>query len=293
MLLDWMIPSDLAPGDTKSLERDWSDIDLHPIRSADDPAFDIAFGALWAEFGARSEVEQPTVLSKRLRWNGDELLEGYAFRYRLVLLRSGGKLVAVRDHTAIVRSGVEGAIVHLSHNFIAPDWRRTGLAGWLRALPIQSARHCLTEQRRAPNEPITLVGEMKALDHDDPTSYARLKAYEKAGYRLIDPHKIPYLQPDFRAPDEIDLTGGPKPLSLGLIVRRVGRENERTMSGAEVLRIVEALYRVYGETFRSSDMAPVLATFPKYPAPEEVIDLLPPTTELGYDKCRESGETAE
>jgi 3-hydroxyisobutyrate dehydrogenase-like beta-hydroxyacid dehydrogenase len=43
----------------------------------------------------------------------------------------------------------------------------------------------------------------------------------------------------------------------------------------------------------SSDMAPVLATFPKYPAPEEVIDLLPPTTELGYDKCRESGETAE
>jgi hypothetical protein len=65
------------------------------------------------------------------------------------------------------------------------------------------------------------------------------------------------------------------------------------MSGAEVLRIVEGLYRVYGETFRSCDMAPVLATLPKYPAPEETIDLLPPTTELGYDKCRGSGESPE
>ncbi len=65
------------------------------------------------------------------------------------------------------------------------------------------------------------------------------------------------------------------------------------MSGAEILRIVDALYRVYGETFRPCDMAPVLATLRTYPAPDEVIDLLPPATELGYDKCRESAETAE
>jgi hypothetical protein len=280
VLQDWMIPSDLAPGDIKSLERDWSEIELFRIKSADDPGFDIAFGALWAEFGARSEVEQPTVLSKRLRWDGDKLIGGYALRYRLVLLKSRGRLAAVRDHTAIVRSGVAGSIVHLSHNFIAPEWRRTGLAGWLRALPIQSARNCLAEQRRSPEEPITLVGEMKALDRNDPASYARLKAYEKAGYLLIDPRRVPYLQPDFRAPDEIDLAGGPKPLSLGLIVRRVGQERELTVSGAETRRIVEALYRVYGETFRQRDMAPVLASLGRYPAPDDVIDLLPPSAEL-------------
>jgi hypothetical protein len=280
MLQDWMIPSDLAPGDMKSLERDWSKIELHRIQSPDDPEFDVAFGILWAEFGARSEVEQPTVLSKRLRWNGDRLIRGYALRYRLVLLKSRGRIAAVRDHTAIIRSEVEGAIVHLSHNFIAPEWRRTGLAGWLRALPIQSARNCLAAQRRSPTEPVTLVGEMKALDRDDPASYVRLRAYEKAGYLLIDPRRIPYLQPDFRAPDEIDLTGGPKPLPLGLIVRRVGRENELAISGAETLRIVEALYRVYGETFRQCDMAPVLSNLAKYPAPDEVIALLPPTTDL-------------
>jgi hypothetical protein len=280
MLRDWMIPSDLAPGDLKSLEGDWSSMELHRVHSADDPDFDLAFGALWAEFGARSEVEQPTVLSRRLRWNGDRLVEDYALRYRLVLLKSHGKLAAVRDHTAIVRGGQEEAIVHLSHNFIAPEWRRSGLAGWLRALPIQSARNCLAEQGRSSASPIILVGEMKALDPADPASYTRLKAYEKAGYLLIDPRRVRYLQPDFREPDEIDLTGGARPLSLSLIIRRVGRESELTISGAEVLRIVEAIYRVYGETSRRCDMAPALASLERYPAPDEFIDLLPPTSDL-------------
>ena len=98
-----MIPSDLAPGDTKSLERDWSDIELHAIESAEDPAFDIAFGALWAEFGANSEVEQPTVLSRRLLWNGDKLLKGALFVTAWCCLSLRARLAAVRDHTAIVR----------------------------------------------------------------------------------------------------------------------------------------------------------------------------------------------
>jgi hypothetical protein len=276
MLQDWMIPSDLAPGDLKSLERDWSDIELHRVESPDDPGFDIAFGALWAEFGAGSEVEQPTVLSRRLLWDGHKLVHGYALRYRLMLLRSRGRLAAVRDHTAIVRSGVEGAIVHLSHNFIASEWRRTGLAGWLRALPIQSARNCLIEQGHPPGSPITLVGEMKPLDHDDPAS-CRLKAYEKAGYLLMILAESPTCNPTSAA-DEIDLTG-PKASPLGLIIRRVGREDERTISGAETLSIVEALYRMYGETFRQRDMAPVLASLERYPASDESIDLLPPTTD--------------
>jgi GNAT superfamily N-acetyltransferase len=277
MLQDWMIPADLAPGDLKSLQRDWSGIEFHCIESPEDPAFDAAFGALWAEFGANSEVEQPTILSRRLLWNGDQLVEGCALRYRLTLLKFGGRFAAVRDHTAIVRERIEGAIVHLSHNLVAPEWRRTGLAGWLRALPIQTARDCLAAQQRPANSPITLVGEMKFLDRNDPSTFVRLKAYEKAGYLMIDPRRINYLQPDFRAPDEIDLGGGPKPLSLALIVRRLGREKELTISGAETLNIAEALYRMYGATFRRHDMAPLIASLQGYPAPDEVIDLLPPT----------------
>jgi hypothetical protein len=280
MLQDWMIPADLAPGDIKSLERDWSGIELQCIESPQDPGFDAAFGALWAEFGANSEVEQPMVLSKRLLWNGYQLVEGCAFRYRLMVLRSGGRLAAVRDHTAIVRDRTEGAIVHLSHNLVAPDWRRSGLAGWLRALPIQTGRQCLAARHRPVNLPITLVGEMKFLDRNDPSTFVRLKAYEKAGFLMIDPRKIRYLQPDFRAPDEIDLGGGPRPLSLALIVRRVGRENEPTISGAETLTIAEALYQMYGTTFRQRDMAPLIASLQSYPASDEVIDLLPPTANL-------------
>jgi hypothetical protein len=121
---------------------------------------------------------------------------------------------------------------------------------------------------------------MKTLDPGDPAGYARLKAYEKAGYLLIDPRRVRYLQPDFRATDEIDLTGGARPLSLSLIVRRVGRDSELAISGAEVRRIVESIYRVYAETFRRCDMAPVLATLKSYPAPDEIIDLLPPTSDL-------------
>ncbi len=279
-LQNWMLPADLSPGDVRSLQRDWSGITLQSIESADDPAFDAAFGALWAEFGANSEVEQPTVLSRRLLWDGNHQVNGCALRYRLILVTSGGKFAAVRDHTAIVREGIEGAIVHLSHNLVAPEWRRTGLAGWLRALPIQSARECLAAQQRPTDSPITLVGEMKFLDDNDSTTFVRLKAYEKAGYLMIDPRRVKYLQPDFRAPEQIDLSGGPRPLSLALIVRRVGREKESTISGAEILGIADALYRMYAVTFRPRDMAPLIESLRTYPGRDEVIDLLPPATDL-------------
>ena len=97
---------------------------------------------------------------------------------------------------------------------------------------------------------------------------------------MIDPRRVGYLQPDFRTPDEIDLSGGPRPLSLALVVRRVGKEKERTLSGAEALDIAQALYRMYGASFRQRDMAPLEASLQNYPARDELVDLLPPTTNL-------------
>jgi hypothetical protein len=280
MLQDWMIPGDLAPGDAKSLQRNWAGLQARCIESPDDSGFDAAFGALWAEFGANAEIEQPTVIARRLTWNGDKLSGGWSLRYRLMLFRMHGKFAAVRDHTAIVGEPVRGAIVHLSHSLVAREWRRTGLAGWLRALPITTARECLAAQKLSLQTPITLVGEMKFLDRNVPSTFGRLKAYESAGYLMVDPRRIAYLQPDFRASEEIDLCGGPRPVPLALIVRRVGRETELTISGAEVRGIAEALYRIYAETFRRRDMASLIERLKDYPAPDEVIDLLPPTTAL-------------
>ena len=276
-LQPWMIPSDLAPGDAKSLARDWSDVELHRIESSDDPHFDTAFGALWSQFGAIGEVEQAEVLALRMLWDPAKITDGCSLRYRLMLVTSGGNFAAVRDHTAIVLEDEPGAIVHLSHNLVAPEWRRSGLAGWLRALPVTTARNVLTAQNRPADSPITLVGEMEHPSVADPATQVRLAAYEKAGCKKIDPSRVGYLQPDFRAHHEIDLDGGPRPIPLCLIVRRVGRENEDWITGAEVRRIARSLYKMYASGFRAKDMEFVRASLENYPAPDEKIALLAPT----------------
>lgn len=274
-LQDWMIPSDLAPGDHRSLERDWHDVELHRVGGTTDPLFEMAFGALWAEFGAIGEMEEATVLAGRMLWNPEQRIHGTAMRYRMMLVTSGGQFAAVRDHTAIVAEDEPGVVVHLSHNLVAPDWRRSGLAGWMRALPITTARHVLEAQGRAPDSPITLVGEMEHANK--PGSLTRLQAYEKAGYKKIDPARVNYLQPDFRAAAEIDRSGGPQPIPLSLIVRRVGREGEDTIFGDEIRRIVNALYRMYAVGFRDRDMLAVQSSLASYPADQEAVRLLPPT----------------
>ncbi|MFA7234751.1 MAG: hypothetical protein WC076_11645 [Terrimicrobiaceae bacterium] len=272
-----MIPSDLAPGDAKSLQRDWSDLELHRIESIGDPRFDAAFGALWSEFGAIGEIEQAEILGLRMLWDPSQIIDGCSMRYRMMLVTADDRFAAVRDHTAIVLEDEPGAVVHLSHNLVAPEWRRTGLAGWLRALPITTARSVLSAQKRPVDAPITLVGEMEHPDASDPATHVRLAAYEKAGCKKIDPGRVGYLQPDFRAHHEIDAGGGPQPIPLCLIIRKVGRENEDYVSGEEVRRIARSLYKMYGMGFRKKDMEIVHASLESYPAPEEKIPLIPPT----------------
>ncbi len=274
-----MIPADLAPGDAKSLARDWRDIELHCVESGEDPFFDIAYGALWAQFGAAHEVEDASVLSRRLCWNGRDLINGQALLYRLFVLMADGQFAAVRDHTVMIDPETEGALVHLSHNLITPIWRRTGLAGWLRALPLQTAREALALHGRSPESPITLVAEMEPLDTDDPQTYARLAAYERAGYLLVDPSRVSYLQPDFRPARVIDAEGGPRPLSMVLLVRLIGRENERRITGGEIRQIVNSLYRMFAATFRASDMAPLAGQIESLPAETESIPLIAPTAQ--------------
>jgi hypothetical protein len=193
--------------------------------------------------------------------------------YEMILVRRDGEFVAVRDHTAIrTRDGAQ-AVVHLSHNLVAPTARRTGLAGWLRALPIQAARECLAGEKG----PITLVAEMEYDDGGDPNRVIRLRAYEKAGFVKIDPQLVDYHQPDFRAPAEIDATGGPRPVRFQLLIRRVAREGERTITGVEIRTLVQALHDIYGPQFRPQDMAHPLLDVARLPEPEAVVALVPPT----------------
>jgi hypothetical protein len=115
------------------------------------------------------------------------------------------------------------------------------------------------------------------MEHGDPSDEARtarLTAYEKAGYRKLA--GVPYLQPDFRAPEEIDAGGGPRPLSLSLLVREVGDDSHAAVPAETVRHIVECLYRMYGAEFRERDMACVWKNLERLPR-DGTVPLVPPT----------------
>ena len=261
-------PADLAPGDAQSAGVDLSPFRIDRIRSADDPLFEKAYAPLWAEFGAKDEMELRETLAARFRLAPRML-------YEMLLVRRDGEFVAVRDHTAAVADGA--AVVHLSHNLIAPHERRTGLAGWLRAWPIQAARECLAAQGLSADAPVTLLAEMELDRPDDEARAIRLKAYERGGFRKIAHAVVPYHQPDFRAFEVIDATGGARPLPFQLVLRRVGREGEHTISGREVRGLVRALYAIYAPQFRPADLAHPLLALTHFPPDDAVIPLLPPT----------------
>jgi hypothetical protein len=269
------IPADLAPGDARSAEFDTGSVEIARVESAEDPRFEFAYARLWEQFGASHEIESRAVLGRRLAWNAAEPRAGLAMRYDLLAVQSAGAFVAARDHTAIADAG--GVTVHLSHLLIDPAWRRGGLAGWLRALPIQTARVCLAAARLDAATPITLVAEMEYPDGRDEARDIRLRAYERAGFRKVDPRAVAYHQPDFRPAEEIDADGGPQPLPFQLILRRVGREEENEITGAEVRAHVERLYHMYAQEFRPQDMRAVWRQLDAFPEPDTRLALLPPT----------------
>ena len=153
-----LTPDLLAPGDQNSAFLDPAQFAWSRIRSCDDPLFEKAYAALWAEFGEAHEMETREVLAGRFAAGGDLCSE-------MVVAQSAGAIAAVRDQTAIWFEGE--AIVHLSHLLVAPEWRRSGLAGWMRAVSILTAR-AIASAHGKTDAPITLVCEMEYDDGSDP-----------------------------------------------------------------------------------------------------------------------------
>jgi hypothetical protein len=255
--------SDLAPGESKARAFDPGTLDVRVVRSADDPLFDVGYDALWRQFGPVAEVETKDVLRARLAWDPSKPTNGgIRLLYEMIVVRDrAGTFVAVRDHTAIVPVDADESplvVVHLSHVLIEPSHRGSGLVGWMRAWPLGTARAGAVDAGLGADVPIDLVAEM---EHPDParsaSRMARLASYEKAGFKKVDPAAVDFWQPDFRDVKAID-ADRVRPIPMGLIVRRVGRERETGMSVAETGRVVDALYGMYAEGFRRQDMRPVL-----------------------------------
>jgi GNAT superfamily N-acetyltransferase len=282
---------DLAPGDRGVLERSWDDFSVETVRSVSDPAFDEAFERLRREFEPRGEMERREVIEDRLGWDPLRPVGGYAFLYELVVVRAKSGIVAVRDHTVIVspkaRAEWPGAavVVHLSHVLVEPELRGSGLASWLRALPIDTARRCRAKVRGANLElrsgewenEVTLVAEMEHAD-GAPAVTRRLRSYAKAGFRVADPSRVPYSQPDFRDASEIDRTGV-QPVPLCLVLRRVKHESDTTMSGRELREVIGALHAMFGVHIRADHLAFVRALDARLPTDNERVGLLVPGAE--------------
>jgi hypothetical protein len=280
------IQTDLAPGDGRAARLDVSGLELRSVSSVEDPAFKPAYQFLAEKFGETGALESVKVLAQRFAWPCLPQADGWTLKYELLSISDrAGNLAAVRDHTAALPPLADAmdqtqVIVHLSHVLVAEPWRRSGLGGWLRALPVQLARECLwSSGQEIDKAAVTLVAEMEAAAADSSEQPASLVAYERAGFRKLDPERVPYAQPDFRTADEIDRSGGPRPLPFSLVIRRIGREDEKDVSGAEARSLARALYRIYRDGCRVGDLAPLLAQIEEdYPSPDERVRLVPPTS---------------
>lgn len=243
-------PEDLAPGDRAAAARDWRGVRIQRVANADDPGFALGYERLWAEFGERGEMERRAVIAERLAWDPARPVGGARLAYELLLVWRGAELVAVRDHTAVVRVDARGApvpgpvVVHLSHALIEPAHRGSGLAAWLRALPLAAGRRCAAAAGCPADAPIVLVAEMEPLTPEHPERRPRLRSYERAGFSKVDPAAAAYAQPDFRSA-ELLAGATPQPVPLELVVRRVGREAERELPADELAAIVASIYAVY------------------------------------------------
>jgi len=266
--------ADLAPGDAWAARLDWQDIVVHRVRTVDDPMFARAYAALWGQFGGLDEMEQRGVIASRLGWDPHRPVGGCALLYEMVVLERAGDIVAVRDHTAILRLDESDphVVVHLSHALVTPAERGTGLGAWLRALPLEAARACAASAGVAAGH-VTLVAEMDPPDPRIAERMARLRIYGRAGFGCVDPEHVDYRQPDFRPPADIDATGV-HPLPLALMVRRVGAEDRPTISGDALRAIVRALYTMYAVHQRDGDMAPLWARIDALPDGDEQVRLL-------------------
>jgi hypothetical protein len=116
---------------------------------------------------------------------------------------------------------------------------------------------------------------MEPADGETAAVLVRLRSYAKAGFRVVDPSRCPYYQPDFRSAAEIDRSG-PRPVALCLVLRRVGREQEKRISGTELRGIVGALHAMFMVHVRADHMAGVQTLAKGMPAGADQVELLVP-----------------
>lgn len=203
-----IVPSDFAPLErTKGLVA-LGRVTLEEVRDPGDRTFHAAYALLDAYFGALGELEDRDTLAGFVRKRRLVYGDGVEGTYHLVAAWCGEDLVGVRDCYVDVDHPAGVCIVALSHCFVAPAWRRSGLAALLRAVPHALARRAAEERGGAPL-PTLLVTEMEPVDPARPETVVRLLAYGRSGFAVLDPSRVRYSQVEFRDIPGASHTGMP------------------------------------------------------------------------------------
>jgi hypothetical protein len=241
------------------IERESRAFELWEIVDPDDPDFAAAYGLLWDAFGAHGEMEREDAIRRFLREDPyDPSPDGTFIRYFLIAARDRhGRILGVRDGSVLVNPAYapDLCVVYLSHLYMRPEARGTVLSYELRIAPVELAVDFLAGLHArgrialpAPESPgrtfgmrINLTAEMEYYAPNDLVSWQRILFYGRGGFDVVNPRHFPYLQPDFREPDEIRATGN-RPLPFMILVRRMGREREATMAIEEASATMRLLY---------------------------------------------------
>jgi GNAT superfamily N-acetyltransferase len=227
------------------------------IRSAEDPAFDVAWGALHDEFAPRGEIERRDVVVRWLANPGGYGAAGLRVTYHLVAVHDAdGRLAAVRDHHVIVDRDRAVVTVYLAHALVTPEFRRRGLARELRRLARLHGEYA-AETAGIDSPEMILAAEMEPMEPDRAETVTRLIAYGRDGFAAIEPARILYRQPDFRDPQTID--GDARSIPLLAVVRRIGHEGAPAIGRDLAESYVRHLYAVFATHCRASDLAPLAA----------------------------------
>lgn len=226
------------------------DYTLAPVRTP--AALDAAYDVLHTWFGVRGEIERREVFEDWLSTPDGRWVEGLHVRHHMTVARGrDGAIAAVRDTHVIYDPEGRRCVVYLSHAYVEPPHRRTGLARRLRELPLAHARADL-EDWRANDASVLLGVEQEPIATGLEETVVRLVAYGRSGFRAIDPRALPYCQADF---SDVAASGVPaRPLPLLAVVRHVGHEGEADLPAPLAEAFVRHIYAVAGTHCRAADL---------------------------------------
>jgi hypothetical protein len=171
---------------------------LEEVTRQGSETFAAAYRMLEGFFGPLGELEPAEELGKFVEDGRIDYGRGMEGHYKLIAAWDGAELAGVRDFYVDLDIPGRRCLIALSHSYVAPAHRRSGLAALFRALPASLGRAVVADRFAAPLPPIMVTAEMEPVDPDTPETVIRLLAYGRSGFRALDPRRLPYSQPDFR-----------------------------------------------------------------------------------------------